>query len=494
MRRLVHRVPQSICWSLLAWLPMLLWLAAFFPGLMSADSLVIWQQATEGGWRDVHPPIYTAAMWVSAHTVDSPVLLTLAQSWFLAFGIVSVALACIRAGANRRLVIVVTAILACTPMVGSFAVTLWKDIPFTAAFLLVGARLIDLAVARLRADRAAQLLALRGVAIWAVVMTVLRQNGILVIGLTLLVMVLALPGLRARIALVLLLCVLVLGGLRAVVYPALGVDPPPVNVELFSVLHDVTAVAAEDSGALDAEDTALLERAAPIEEWTTSFRDFGCSSVNWQWLPEFDGWTGLEGHEGDLVRLWFEVAAENPRAVLANRLCAGAIAFRPDNVGAVYTVSRAIDPNRFGLSTDPLLDPLNTAGREVLDVLDEPWIQWLAWRAPLWIYAAYVLVGATAWRRKQLPLLLPLLLLVGLQLAVAVLNAAQDARYMMPGLLLAVLVLPLATARVHRDEVDEADGDGTAPVATEPAEQPLPGAPEPALVMGGSRAEDATDR
>src|SRR5215207_846601 len=123
MRRLMHRVPQSLWWSLLAWLPMLLWLAAFFPGLMSADSLAIWQQATEGGWRDVHPPIYTAAMWVSAHTVDSPVLLTLAQSWFLAFAIVSVALACIRAGANRRLVIVVTAILVCTPMVGAFAVT-----------------------------------------------------------------------------------------------------------------------------------------------------------------------------------------------------------------------------------------------------------------------------------------------------------------------------------------------------------------------------------
>ena len=79
-------------------------------------------------------------MWVSTTLFDSPSLLTLGQSLFLAAGIVAVARSLLRLGANRKAVYGVTAVVAVSPMVGAFSVSLWKDIPYGAAFLLISAR------------------------------------------------------------------------------------------------------------------------------------------------------------------------------------------------------------------------------------------------------------------------------------------------------------------------------------------------------------------
>ena len=132
--RRVTELRPALSLTLAAWVPSLLWFAALQPGLMSADSLAVWQQATDGPWVDLHPPAYTAAMWVSGAVIGSPALLTLAQSLFLVYAIISVALASDRAGANRTLNGVLTAVVVCSPMLGAFAISLWKDIPFAEHF------------------------------------------------------------------------------------------------------------------------------------------------------------------------------------------------------------------------------------------------------------------------------------------------------------------------------------------------------------------------
>jgi len=341
----------------------------------------------------------------------------------------------------------------------------------------------------------AQLVAVRGVTVWSIAATIVRQNGILVVAIALVVMIIALPGLRRRVFVGLLLCVVTLVGLRVAVYPLLGVLSGPPNMEVFSMLHDIGAVAARDDDALEPDEIELLERVAPLEQWTAEWTRFGCASVNWQWSAPFDRWTALDGLQTRVVTLWAEVSLENPRAVVANRLCVGAVGWRPDNAGQLYTVSRGIDPNSLGLVTDPMIGGLNDVGRDVLAALDRPWIQWLVWRAPPWIYAAYLVIGVTAWRRRQLPLLLPLLLLASLQLAVTALNAAQDARYMMPGLLLAVLLLPLATVDVRRTIRDGDRSDATLDTdETSPAVNPDGRTVTALSTVGASHADQPDDR
>ena len=97
--------------------------------------------------------------------------------------------------------------------------------------------------------------------------------------------------------------------------------------------------------------------------------------------------------------------------------------------------------NSDGLRTVPISDTLHEHAVSVLDRLDENDVQSWAWRAPGWIYLADLVFVLVALRRRRWLLLLPLLPLAMLQLAVFVVNPAQDARYMFPGLMFALLLL-----------------------------------------------------
>ena len=106
------RSRASVVATVLVWTPMLLWYAAFRPGLMSSDSITVYSYAVHGGWVDYHPPAYIAAMWLSASVLGSPSLLTLAQSLLLAAAIVAVARSLLRLGVHRFAVYGATAVVA----------------------------------------------------------------------------------------------------------------------------------------------------------------------------------------------------------------------------------------------------------------------------------------------------------------------------------------------------------------------------------------------
>ena len=434
---------QAVVATALVWAPMLLWWAAFRPGLMSSDSLSIWHQVLTGDWVDLHSPVYMAAMWLSRTIGDSPSLLTIGQSVFLAASLVAVSLAVERAGANRWAARAALGVLAVSPMVGAFSISLWKDVPYAAALLFMGARLVDLLVARTAADDVAQSDALWRFVWWAGAAVALRQNGIVLVILVLGVLFCALAGQRRRILAGAGVVFALLLGLKLVVYPLAGVEPTNTQAGLAMFLHDVAAVAHRDPSAIDARERALLERVAPFETWRLAFGRFGCSNANWEFDPSFR-WEAVEGRGADYLRIWLDELVDNPRAVLRNRLCVGAIGFRPDGYGVVYTVSRGIDANDFGLRTVPLSDWLRDRGLDAMAWADSPGVRWWAWRAPGWIYLAYGALGLAALRRRDLRLLLPCSLLLALQVTVTAVNPAQDARYMFPGLLFAVLLLPLA--------------------------------------------------
>ena len=279
---------------------------------MSADSLFVWQQATEGHWVNSHPPAYIAATWLSSQTFGSPSGLVLIQSLFLAYAIVSVSLACVRAGASVRLVVPITVIVVLSPMVGAFSVSMWKDVPYAAAFLLVGARMIDLATARLSEDHDDESAAMRRIVWWSIVATVLRQNGILSAAGVLILLVVLLPGLRRVASVAVFACIGVLLFLRFVAYPIVGIRPLRRAVRSSSQLHDIAAIASRDPDALDPEDSALLEGVAPLDSWTNGFTSYSCRSANWQWNQDFNGWRDIDGQQRAFMNLWVELASETP--------------------------------------------------------------------------------------------------------------------------------------------------------------------------------------
>jgi hypothetical protein len=429
---------------------MLWWYAAFRPGLMSGDSLAVYDMAKHGNWSDLHPPAYIVAMWVSTTLLGSPSLLTLAQSVLLAAGIVAIARSLLRLGVHRAAVYGTTAVVALLPTVGAFSVSLWKDVPYAAAFLFIGARVIDVTRARWDDDDRAAQDAVWSLCAWASVAVVFRQNGVLLAVGLVVVLWICLRTQRRQLAVVLLIPLLVLGVLKVVVYPVLGVSRTATQFAFVTQLHDIADAVARDPGLFDASDRAFLDTMGPFEVWGSTYSGHGCSSANWEWDPRFH-WSELEGHASSVMSLWLKVVREHPAMVARNRLCLGAVAFRPDNEGTLYTVSRGIDPNSEGLRTVPIVDSFNDRARSVLDRLDENSLQSWFWRAPGWIYLADVVLVFVAVRRRRWILLLPALPLAMLQLSVFPVNPAQDARYMFPGLILAVMLLPAVSLAWRRE-------------------------------------------
>jgi hypothetical protein len=434
----------SIWLTLAAWAPSLVWFAALRPGLMSGDSLSEWQQATGGHWVDLHPPVYTAAMWVSDRLGGGPSLLTVSQSLLLAAAVVAVARAMVRLGGRPWAVATCAAVVVVSPMYGAFSISLWKDIPYTAAFLFVSARLLDVVRARLAGDPGAATHDWWAMAAWVAVLTAFRQNGfVFVVGL---VAIVAFP-LRAewrRLALLVGTSILTLVLLKAVVYPVLGVAGSGSQPAVALFLHDIAAVGTLDPAAIGPSDRALMATVAPPSVWYEAYRRFGCSSANWEFDPRLH-WSAVDGHAGQFVALWLRLVRADPHVVVSNRLCVGAVAFRPAGVGVLYTVSRGVDPNPFGLRTVPIVGTLHDEAETVLDAIDHPGAQLLLWRAPLWIYAAIGACLITARRLRRWTPLLIVAPLVAMQLAVFAANPAQDARYMFGALVLAVVVLPVLT-------------------------------------------------
>lgn len=458
LRSLPNRT--SVQLTLLLWLPMLAWYAALRPGLMSNDSLLVWRQATEGIWVDFHPPIYTLAVWVSATAFNDPRLVTLAQSLFLAASIAAVACSVRRLGASVRALSIVTAAVALSPMVGLFAVSLWKDIPYTSAVLLASARVIDLTSIRVQGYDHEADQAMRSLTLWLVTATLLRQNGVVFAGVVLCSLIVVLKGRRRSVAVAGSIIVLSLLLAKMVIYPALGVARPSTQPSLASFLHDIAAVARTNPSVFEPNDRALLRLVAPFSTWREHSSRFGCSSANWQWSPKFN-WDGVEGRAADYLRLWGEVLREQPRRVVSNRLCVGAIAWRPDTVGSVYTVSRGIDTNSFGLKTMPMVRGMDTVALSILDATNKPSVQWLLWRGPTWIYVGWLALGWAALRRCQGEMLLAGVPSLALALSVFPFNPAQDTRYMFAGVLLGALMIPLAPAAQDRRNAEIMDAHRT---------------------------------
>jgi hypothetical protein len=432
----------------LAWLPLLLWFAAFKPGIMSADSLGSWSQATTGNIRDDITPSYTALMKISILLTDSPSALAIGQQLLLASSFVALGLSLVRLGVRRWLVVATTGVTALSPTVGAFSVSLWKDVPYSAALIYCGAAIVGIVAAHQNGARSvrehrATLLLLLGATCAAVL---IRQNGVFLAAFLGLGLTLCLPGIRRWVAGGTVFAVLTLALLKLVVYPLAGVDPSPQELKYASLLHDVGAVVHHHPEELSTAQRSELEELAPLDQWS---RNYSCYTVNPLYYGGNLNFSSLAADPGGFRSVWLAMLQQDPGTLIGHRICAASVAWRPQavdrRIAVTYTVSSGIDPNDAGLVTTPLSDTLHRWGVDLIDQVNKPEREWFLWRAPTWIYACYVGLVVAALRTKRRMLLLPGVVLLAQQLAVSVINPAQDARYMMGALILAVLLLPVAT-------------------------------------------------
>ena len=467
----MYRARWSIAGTALLWIPLLLWFLGNRPGFMTFDSFDVWRQAATNHWEDTHPIAYVIATKVSQLAVGSPSLLTVAQTVYMAIGLGLMCRALVRAGCHRATTYVAVAIVSWLPQVGGFTITLWKDIPYTAAMICVAARVIDLFSFRLHRPHDVMPRALlRSLFLHVLAAVLFRQNGIIFAVFLGGLLFVVRSGRRRGVVVMTAALFLIILMLKMAVYPAIGVERTPSEINIATFVHDIDAALVKNPEIFTEDDLAMLERAMPLSQWRSSYYCYAI--INWYLNPSMR-LTAFREDSSEYLALWRKVLREAPGTVISNRFCVASLAWRIDQKGSgyIYTLTYGVPDNPYGFKTDPVIERLRPRMLKMLAWTDIPHRQWYTWRAPAWIYLLDLVLVAQALRFRRWVWLLPGAVPLAQQLNILVLNGSQDARYMFGAYMVAMATLPVvlvsaappqriggcAAEEVDDDDDEEAD-------------------------------------
>ncbi|MBA4860315.1 hypothetical protein H1V43_02730 [Streptomyces sp. PSKA54] len=471
VRALWSRVPPALRLPLAVFLVCqacyLLWWAAFYPGVITKDSVVYIWQVTTGHWRSDHSALYSSLVWFSLKSTGDLWALTLLQAIAMS-AVLAYACASLRTlGVRGRWSAPAAVACAAAPSLGSFTVFVWKDVPFTICAVLVFAVAAQLVGRRVHSTwngrlRRSELLLL---GIGFLGLGLFRNNGFPVSVVASLALLLALPGARRLIAALAAATTALTLSLMLVIYPAAGIERPSKTFVYNLHYADLAVTYSRQPGLFTADDLRLMAQVAPLSHWRGPGAN--CYAADpFYYNPALDK-AAAERLTEPLVRLWWRTLHKAPQQILEARMCRAHIAWAvfpgPRDQGArTWTNGTVIPANLWGfaewdsglkdspylpvIKTRPLSQDLNDAADFSRYAFHVPQLEWLFWRGATWSYATYVLIALLTRARRCRALLALSGVTLGVQLTVLAANPAPCFRYMAAPMFIGVLCLSLIPA------------------------------------------------
>ena len=466
LRALRPASPRTRAWKLgaltfgLTQLVLLFWWIAFFPGLMSYDSVMYIWQATTSNWSTSHSVAYNSLLWLSLQLSGEVALLTLAQATWMAAGLAYAVVGLRRLRVPGRWLAIAAAVAVCLPVVGTFTVYVSKD----AAFVICEVWLLG-TVARLVANRVDGSTVAPKRLLWTLfaefaLMALFRPNGFVVIALATVGLAAVLSGVRWRLAACGLAAIAVGFVANVAVYPALGVRPAGSELVLGPAYADLAVAFKQRPSVFHAADRALLAEVAPLSYWRSTANCYSADATVAPGRPQFS-LEAARTHQAELFNLWLTILKRAPDVITQARLCRGSIAWNPfPGPAEGWTVKIPIEgvtrffefpaariaqsPYRDAVHRAPPSDTALQTGVFLRRLSDTRSFEWFLWRGATWAYVSYVAVFLFARRRRSVAVMALVAVIVANQITVAVNNPNQLVRYMVGPLILGILLLPLA--------------------------------------------------
>lgn len=119
----------------------LLWLASY-PVIMSPDSIYVWTSAVRNTYGNSHPLLYMLQIKLLSLIWQSPQIVMIFQIILTSFTLAYILYRVRLWGANKYICAALAIILPLFPVNSIFAVTMWKDIPYTMGLILISTELI----------------------------------------------------------------------------------------------------------------------------------------------------------------------------------------------------------------------------------------------------------------------------------------------------------------------------------------------------------------
>jgi hypothetical protein len=355
-----------------------LYLLAFWPASMSPDSLDQWKQLLRFSFKDWHPVFHTLILWAVTRVWLSPVMPALLQICMLAGACGWVLVRLRSLGVSPPMLLLIALFFALLPVNGLMAVTLWKDIPYSVAMMVLAVLLLELAVSSgvwLDSKKNACLLIVTTVCV-----SLFRHNGIFPAFGTLLVCILVFPRRWKQLLVVLLAAVSCHTIVRGPVYHWLDVDRDNPLSHITAKIErkaetmlkkllfqeekvDIKVAKPYWKGGKAAEFDEGLKRAVAVR--------LDSSSLLWRVRP-------LQGYYGrvDYVNLWQERSGDELQI-------------------------RYISSNKLMLYESPILPMVTEWLFHVFErSKDSPWLFWM-WRPAAFLYVLVFAAAVASLRHRK---------------------------------------------------------------------------------------------
>jgi Family of unknown function (DUF6020) len=432
-------VTRSTMLGFLTILPLLVWWAGWYPGIMTSDSIDQWNQATSFTFFNAHPITHTASLWVVSLVWESPGAVALVQVVLTAVLLAVIARRLTQIGIIWWIGVGTVWVISVIPMTGAMTIAIWKDVPFSLAMVWVFTELLWMARDTARFWSRPWPPIRLGVALG--LMWALRANGKLTAIAFLIALGIAMRSHRRGVLTTVGATLAVGVGVPMVLLSALPVTDNPIEpAQVF--MPDVAAVVVHARDALSDSDLELATAVAPLSVYEEYYACGDSTPLLFN-----------AGYHNEVIRddpwayrgLVLRAVLDAPATVAGHRWCAGEYLLSPFNRTRTFVHRPPFDiwPNTLGLARDPISDRAYAATKWAYQAIERSSVEWMTWRPAIFVLLGLVTYGFVTWRRRLRPLTW-IGALYALQLVnVFVTSPAHEFRYAYGLYLIALASLPL---------------------------------------------------
>lgn len=422
-----------------------MYLLAYFPGIMTPDSIFQWEQIVSLKFDDWHPVMHTVFELLLTKIWFSPASIAIAQMIALAlvfcYGVHTLQ----RLGVNKLVLLLTIILFSLYPANGFMTVTLWKDILYSTMLMWMTIILINIIAAKglwIKSRRNAAFFFINSLGV-----VFFRHNGILTF---LAVIALLLIAFRKYYKSWLLLLALVVGInfiVTGPVYKMMKVREGSATEAMGVPMQQIAAV-VKFNGTMSDQQRDFISKILPMEVWANSYHPYITNPLKFH--EKFDA-DFLLSHKGEFVLNWASIVKQNPEiSLLAYKKITSMIwRVHPYDDSFTFTVVPGIYENKLGLKEDIKSAGLRAQGDRILNYTNEKKPLVYFWRPALWLYTALICTLLFALRTNWRSLIAAGPILSN-TLAFMIAIPSQDYRYLYANVLIAAMLLPLAASLIFK--------------------------------------------
>lgn len=445
----------------------IIYLLAYYPGVMTDDSFTQWNQMEKFKFNDWHPAFSTLFNWLITRIWHSPAAIVFVNSLLFSGVFAAITVWLKSLGLDNRILIVISLVFIINPVNGIMAVTVWKDIPYSISLLW----LTYLAM-KVVYSEGCWLHSIRNKMIFSgslVFAALIRHNGIVPLMLVIIALFILYKKYWKNIAIVTLISLGVITFIKIPIYKALNVTPGSPFQSLVNPIMQVGGIISR-GGSLTEEEQAVVNEILPLEKWKEGYKIY--SEVP---LASMEGFNMgyFKENKTEFLKAWAGMALRNPKLAFRAYMYRTAIIWRIINPpgSAVFTNNRGVSANTLGFATDSQLPYVKDAFNFLQKALNSRFFIWIGWK-PATYLLIIMLFGFIAILKNGYKWLLVLLPVLGNTLGLLLVTTSDQPRYYYPTLIIAPFIIGAAFIKNKKQEdklkaqrglIYEADNTNTLP-------------------------------